>query len=64
MNAPAFLPIDYRDRAIHNARVELTTVLAYLEHWQRDVEAGLKPTVHTLEKVAANIRRTLSEIKK
>lgn len=69
MNAPAFLPKDQRDRAARDAvrafylaRVELTAVLAWVEHWQRDVEAGLKPSMTSLKRVEENIRNTLRDI--
>jgi hypothetical protein len=62
MNAPAFLGTDHHAAAIREARIELTTVLAWIEHWQRDVAVGLRPTDSSLEKVAANIRKTLEEI--
>ena len=62
MNATAFLPADHREYSIRIARVELTAVLAWVEHWQRDVAAGLKPTETSLAKVSDQIRKTLEEI--
>ncbi len=41
---------------------ELEMVLAWVEHWQRDIAAGLSPTTSSLERVAGNIRHTLKEI--
>ena len=60
----AFLPTDHRDRVIRYARIELEAVLAWIEHWQRDVAAGLKPTETSLATVARNIKQTLGEMEK
>lgn len=45
------------------ARAELMTVLDWIEHWQRDVQAGLKPSESSLNRVAENVRRALQESK-
>lgn len=48
--------------ALHKARIELTAALAWVEHWQRDVQAGLTPTETSLARTAANLRQTIQEI--
>ena len=43
------------------ARTELQNALDWIEHWQRDVAANLKPTETSLTRVSDNIRRALKE---
>lgn len=62
MNAPAFLPIDHRERAARIARIELTAVLARIERWQRDVSQQVLPPARELDKANDDIRKALQEI--
>lgn len=39
----------------------LRSALAWIEHWQRDVECGLKPTPESLAMAAAELCAALSQ---
>ena len=68
MSAKAYMTDEYLDRAyaaerkLRLATVELVTALAWVEHWQKDVQGNLAPTETSLAKVHARISKTLEEI--
>ena len=64
----AYLTDEYLDRVyaaedkLRVARIELTTALAWVEHWQKDVQGNLKPTETSLAKLHDRLSKTLQEI--